>query len=90
MDFVNYMLDRKDKEVREVRYFKDESVRPKNAYAIGKIGKVEYVALMFREEDERGRFVYTKKIHTLKTDKQERIDVPQEEVEEVFNKILFY
>ncbi len=91
MDYVNQLMEKKDKnrEVKPIKIYK-ENVRPKNAYAIGKIGRTIYVALMFKDENAYGREVYTKKVHTLKTDTQERVDVKEEEVEKVFRKILFY
>lgn len=88
MDLVNNILNR-NREVKPIRIYK-ENIRPKNAYAIGRIGKTIYVALMFRDENNYGREVYTKKVHTLKTSNQERIDIKEEEVEKVFRKILFY
>lgn len=75
--------------VKPIRYFNDENVRPKNAFAIGMLDKKIFVALLYREEID-GKEIYTKKVHTLKTDKQERIDIEEQEVEEVFNRILFY
>ena len=53
------------------------------------LDKKIFVALLYREEID-GKEIYTKKVHTLKTDKQERIDIEEQEVEEVFNRILFY
>ena len=79
--------------VRTIRIFngKDEKIQTKNAYAIGHINKKIYVATMYREEDEKGRVIYIKQVHTLKTSQDEEIEViPQEKVDEVYNKIQFY
>ena len=69
MDYINGLLGKKD-EVKPIKIYK-EDVRPKSAYAIGVIGKTIYVALLYREEI-KGKDVYTKKVHTLKTNTQER------------------
>ena len=36
--------------VKPIRYFNDENVRPKNAFAIGMLDKKIFVALLYREE----------------------------------------
>lgn len=79
--------------VRTIRIFdgKDEKIQTKNAYAIGHINKKIYVATMYREEDEKGRVIYIKQVHTLKTSKDEEVQfVEDEKVDEVFSKIQFY
>lgn len=79
--------------VRTIRIFdgKDEKIQTKNAYAIGHINKKIYVAIMYREEDEKGRVIYIKQVHTLKTSKDEEVQfVEDEKVDEVFSKIQFY
>lgn len=79
--------------VRAIRIFngKDEKIQTKNAYAIGHINKKIYVATMYREEDEKGRVIYVKQVHTLKTSKDEEVQfVEDEKVDEVFSKIQFY